>query len=540
MRETYGGSDSLGSILDSSQIGVGENVEKNDLLYLCGITGKGFKAGITDYVAVGAISYGTAQTNLASGQIVAQTSIEASWTDFNPACLPVVAKSDGSIFAVGNDTSGVGVKLSKLSSKGSLINSVSVVASGGSKSHSIFELSNGSIAIVYAIVGGTADIYIAIYDEFLTGVKAPTLIASCPAASYYFGATKISAGGFAVIYNDSAAPLLSKISVFDNVGTATVAAFTAWTRTGSSQKQYHVLAELSDGNLAFAISSTNTVSGMGLNYGVFTAAGVQVLAATQLSAVSSANHPVMSVGVGYFSIARADGTDQKAWVINNAGTVQGSAFSSATTAGGPIAVVGCKIAVLFDGSDFYLIWHRSSDSKCVLTKLPYTGTGYSTTIITTSVTQYNFFISAYYKDGYIVVASMSGTVSNVAPTLWIIDASRKVLVDAAGTTFGAVPGVQNSANIAIIDGKDRAFISCYTYNDTASTNLCIGKWAATIVLGVCVDSAVKNSAAVVASNAGAYKINPIGGSRNKSFDMTSNAMLGKKGVIVAGGAVTFI
>lgn len=540
MRETYGGSDSLGSILQSSQIGAGENVEKNDLLYLCGLSGKGHKVGITDYAAIGALTYGTAQTNAASGQIIAQTSLDASWTDFNAVRPPVVAKTDGNIFAVCCNSGGVGIKLNKLSVKGSLINSVVVAASGGSKSHAAFELSNGNIAVVYEIVSGTADIYIAIYDEFLVEVKAPTMVASSPAASYYFGATQLSVGGFAILYQDLSSPLLSKIAVFDNTGTATVAAFTVWTRTGSSQKQYHVLAELSNGDLAFAISSTNTVSGMGLNYGVFTTAGVQVLAATQLSAVSIATHPVMSVGVGYFAIARADGTDQKAWVINNAGAVQGSAFSSATTAGSPVAVVGCKIAVLSDGTDFYLIWHRSSDSKCVLTKLPIAGTGYVTTVITTSVTQYDFFVSAYYKDGYIVAASMSGTASNVSPTLWVVDVSRCRLIDVDGTSFGAVPGAQNSANLAIIDGKDRAFISSYSYNNVASTNLCAGKWASTVVLGVCVDSAAKNSSVAIASKSGAYKINSINGSPNKSFDMTSNAMIGSKGLIVAGGAVTFV
>ena len=216
MRETYGGSDSLGSILQSSQIGAGENVEKNDLLYLCGLSGKGHKVGITDYAAIGALTYGTAQTNAASGQIIAQTSLDASWTDFNAVRPPVVAKTDGNIFAVCCNSGGVGIKLNKLSVKGSLINSVVVAASGGSKSHAAFELSNGNIAVVYEIVSGTADIYIAIYDEFLVEVKAPTMVASSPAASYYFGATQLSVGGFAILYQDLSSPLLSKIAVFDN------------------------------------------------------------------------------------------------------------------------------------------------------------------------------------------------------------------------------------------------------------------------------------------------------------------------------------
>lgn len=537
MRETYGGGgDSLGSILQSSQIEVGENVEKNDLLYLCGLSGKGFKAKVTDYEAVGALAYGTAQTNAASGQIVAQTSLVANITEFNPGGSPVLAKSDGTIFVAAGRTGGVGVRLSKFSAKGNLIDSVDVVDPGTTKNLSVFELSNGNIAVVYAL----ADIYIAIYDENLTEIKAPTLIASCPLASNYFGATKLAAGGLAIIYQDSASPLLSKIAVFDNAGTLALAAFTVFTRTGTSDKQYHVLKQLSDGNLAFAVSSTNTVSSIGLYCGVYTAAGVQVSAAAQIGTVSVANYPVIATATGYFAVARADGTNQKAWVMNNAGVLQGSGFSAATTGGSVSGVVGNKNALICDGSDFYLVWHRSSDSKCVLTKLPFTGTGYSTAVIATTVTQYNFFVSAFYKDGFIVVASMSGTVSSTAPTLWVIDVSRRTLVDVAGTTFGTAPNVKNGKSISIIDGGDRSFIAVYCYDEPEATNLCVGKWAATTVLGVCVDSSVKNSTVAITSKTGTYEINPINGSRNKYFDMSSNAMIGGKGVIVAGGAVTFV
>ena len=178
----------------------------------------------------------------------------------------------------------------------------------------------------------------------------------------------------------------------------------------------------------------------------------------------------------------------------------------------------------------------------MLTRLPITGTGYSTTIITTGPTQYNFFVSAFYKDGFIVAASMSGVSSgasdNVAPAIWIIDVSKRALVSPSVTTFGVAPGIASGSSLSIIDGGDRAFIAMYGYANTAATNLCAGKWSATTVIGVSSDDGIKDSAAIVQSKPGTYKINGIKGSRFKGYDMTLNAMVGGKGAIMSGGAIT--
>lgn len=530
-----------GNNASGSIVSVGESVKQYDLLYLCGLAGKGFKVDVSDFAAVGALSYGTPQTNAASGQIVAQTAVATSQTNFYPGASPMIINADGDIFVSADGTSGVGVRLSKFSSAGSLIDSVSVAGSGNSKNHCVFELSNGNIAVVYAIYALRSDVYIAVYDKYLNQVKAATLIGTSPSDSYYFGAVKLSAGGFAVIYQDNTNILLSRIVTFDNSGNVSTAAFTVHTRT-SSNSVHHAIAQLSNGNLAFAVSVTNATSGLGLYYGVFTTAGAQVFAATQIDSVNSVCFPqLISSGAGNFAIARPNGTNQKAWIFNNAGTLQGTEFSSATTAGVPVAPgqSGTKIHLLWDGTDFYLIWHRSTDSKCVLTRLPITGTGYSTTIIPTGTTQYDFFVSAFYKDGFIVAASMSGGPSgNAAPAIWIIDVSKRALVSPSVTTFGVVPGAANGQSLSIIDGGDRAFIAMYGYANTAATNLCVGKWSATTVIGVSSDNGIKDSAATVQSKPGTYKINGIKGSRFKGYDMTLNAMVGGKGAIMSGGAIT--
>lgn len=193
----------FGNNASGSIVSVGESVKQYDLLYLCGLTGKGFKVDVSDFAAVGALSYGTPQTNAASGQIVAQTAVATSQTNFYPGASPMIINADGDIFVSADGTSAVGVRLSKFSSAGSLIDSVSVAGSGKSLNHCVFELSNGNIAVVYAIATGSTEVYIAVYDKYLNQVKAATLIGTSPSDSYYFGAVKLSAGGFAVIYQDT-------------------------------------------------------------------------------------------------------------------------------------------------------------------------------------------------------------------------------------------------------------------------------------------------------------------------------------------------
>lgn len=540
MREVFSSSSALGSILTSSQIGVGENVATNDLLYLCGTSGKGFRAETTNYAAVGAMAYGTAQTNEATGQIVAQTSIIAALTSAD-AGQAVLQNQDNSIFTLSAYNGNNGAKLTKFSAVGELIGSVDVDTTlTQSRCHKIMELGNGNIAVAFVIAGSPGTLKFAIYNNYLEEIKALTTIASIYTAGThpFFDAVALSGGGLSVVYHDSGSPLESRLVTYDNAGIAVLAATAVWTRTGTASTQCHAMVQLSNGNLAIAVSSNNGVSSFGLYYLVCTTAGVSVFAPTLLDTTLTGQliPSIVSSGTGYFAIGRANATNQKAWVFNNAGAIQGSGFSAATGVG----TFNNKTQLLWSGTDFYLIWHRSSDTKCVLTKLPVTGSGYATNIITTITTQYNFYISAFCKDDYIVAMSESGN-SNVAPTLWVVDITTMRLVVDVGTTFGALPGGTSSGDKPkLIDAGDRAFIAMYDYISTAGTNLCIGKWAATTVLGVSTDNAVKNSVVAVANAKGTYRINKIHGSANKAFDMTSNAMVGGKGAMVAGGAVTFV
>lgn len=532
-----GGASGFG-LLESSRISCGEDINQDDLLYLCGLSGKGYKSKVTDYAAIGTLAYGTAQTNSATGQIVAQTTIIANAAVSGETTKPVLCNVDGDIFTLATYSGSYGATLTKFSPNGTLIDSVNVdTASEDGRGFRVLELSNGNICVLYALAAASYKIKFAIYDARLKVIKALTDVSVYPSGfPPFFDAIALSGGGFAVIYQDSTSDLLSKLATYDNSGTGALAATTVWTRTGTTGNQYHRIIQLSNGNLAFFVSSSNAVSSIGLYYGVVTIGGAVVMAVTQLDSVSAASTSVIAAGDGYFAVARANSTDQKAWVLTNAGAIQGSGFSAATSAAGSS---NNRLKMLWDGSDFYLIWHRSSDSKCVISKLPITGTNYYTAVITTSTTQYNFYLSAFYKDGYIVAISMGGG-GNVAPTMWVVDVKKLALVNSAGTTFGSVPGTANGTKPVVVSGNDRAFIAVYDYATTAAMNLCVGKWSQTAMLGVSAESSAKDGVIAVQTNKGTYKINSINGSSSKSFDMSANAILGGKGTVIAGGSITFI
>ena len=508
---------------NTSSLVAGESFIPKDLAEIDGYYGKAYKVRVSNFAAIGNMDYGTAETSAATGRIVAQTSVVASQSGAY-ARQAVTIDTSGNIFTLTDAAANAGLRLSKFSPAGALLGYVDIATSGQRYNHHILLLSSGNIACVAYYSG----IEYAVYDANLVNVAALATVAASPAA--YFAACALSGGGFAVLYQQNANPLLSCLKTYDNSGANTLAETTVWTRTGTTGTQYHKMLQLSSGNLAIAASSNNTVSSIGLYYGVITTAGVIVKAITSLDTTSSMMwYPNIAVMTGYFAVGMANGTNQKAYIFDNSGTQQGSSFSAATTAGSG----SNQTKIVSDGSAFWLIWHRNTDSKCCTTKLPTSGTGYTTVITTTSTTQYAFYLDAFYDNGLICAISMSGS-GNTAPTFWVISIATGGLVDPAGTTFGVAPGTTDGNYPRAIAGGDRSFIALYDYATTAGTMLCVGKYAKTAVIGVVQAAAAASATVRMYSQAGAYEINAVVGSV-ASFDHTANSLTGNKGAILSLG-----
>jgi len=509
---------------NTASLKAGENLTAKDLAEVDGHTGKAFRVRVGNFAAVGNVDYGTAQSSAATGRIVTQTSVVASQSAAY-AKQAVVMDDYGNIFTLTDAAAGAGWRLSKFAPSGALINYVDISTSTGRANHHLILLSNGNLACVVYTVGA---ITYAVYDSNLGIVSASANVAN--AANGNFSACALSGGGFAVLYQQNSNPLLSCLKTYDNSGTNTLAETTVWTRTGTTGTQYHRVLQLSSGNLAVAISSNNTVSSIGLYYAVISTAGAIVQAFTSLDTTGSmAWYPNLAVMTGYFAVGMANGTNQKAYIFDNTGAQQGSSFSAATTSGG----ASNKTKIVSDGTAFWLIWHRSSDSKCCTSKLPTNGTGYTTIITTTATTQYNFFLDAFYDNGLICAISMTST--NTAPTIWVISIATGNLIDSAETTIGVEPGTTGGSYPRIIAGTDRAFIALYDYATTAGTMLCVGKYAKTAVIGVVQANAVADASVRMYFQAGSYETNAILGV-SSGFDHSANSLAGNKGSIFQYGA----
>lgn len=509
---------------------LGETVLANDLLEIYASDGKAYRVDISDYAAVGTVSLGTAQTSEATGRIVAQTSIVGGVTQNKHRQAILSDNTTGNIFTLASyAASAVGASLKKYSAAGALLGTIDLQTTVATSEHNIFRLSNGYICCVW--MSSTTAISFAIYTTQLVLVKAVTVAATTTASSTY-SVTPISSGGFAVVYHTAASALTNSLVVFNNAGTVTLAATTVWTRTGTNGAQHHKMLQLSDGNLGVAISSSNTVSSIGLHYLVVSTAGGIVKAPTVLDSVSNSAVPELSVLTSYFSIAIANGTTQKAYVFNNAGTMQGAEYSVATTAG---SGTSNSIKLLSDGTNFWLIHPQNTGSIEQLVKIPITGTNYVSTNVTTSTTQYNFSVDAFYEAGYICAVSQAAT--NATPTVWVVSTDTGILVAPNGSAFGTSPGTTGASDARVIPGGDRSFICMYYYVTTAGTYFSVGKYAETALIGVAQLGGAGGTTGRVYAQAGVYQTTVTPGSSGVAVDHSVNPVVGQKGTIMDYGVV---
>lgn len=520
-------SDYITSQNDTFKVKTGVAIAVNDLLEF-GPDGRAYPVGTTDYAAVANCTYGAAQTSEATGRIVAQTQIVASQTQAYHRQALLVGE-DGSLYTCTHSGAGVGIMLTKYSASGALVNKVTPIGTGAYFNHQSFFLSNANICVIAGLDNGV--ITFAIYDTLLNTIKSATNLTAAQNSSF-FSSCALSGGGFAVIYQLGSTPLQSRFASYDNAGNVATTDFAVWTRTGTNGIQCHRMVQLSDGNLAVAVYSQNTVSSIGLFYAVLSTVGALVKAFTNLDTTGAVGYiPEISAMSGKFAVAKANGTNMLAFVLDNSGNLQGSGFTAITGA----TSVQNNLKLLNDGVQFWVLWSRDSDSKVCLTKLPITGTGYVTTTVTTTNTQYSHYIDAFAENGLIVAVSSSN--NSVLNQMWVISADTGTLVSASGTGFGVVASSNSGVNPRVVPVGDFAFACMYDYGGSAQTNLTLGKYANTAVIGKSNFSAVEDALVSVSQKAGGYGINEIKGNPSKAFNHSATNIVGNTGTLMKHGVV---
>lgn len=517
------------------QLSAGAAIAEDDAIEI-GPEGKAYPVVTTDYAAVTNCNYGTAQTSTATGRIFAQTQVHNA-DAHQDIRLAVAQGDDGSIFCASAYSGSQGLKLTKYSAAGGLLGTITLSSAGTNfTAQQVSVLSNGNILV--GAMKGSGDVQFAILSPGLETVASLTTVSAAYSPSGIPAFLALSGGGFAVIYQPSTGGGLdTEIATYSDTGAVVQAATVIWTRSsGSVGYPMYAAAQLSNGNIAIAAGMIGVGSGSytGQFHGVVTTAGASVLAFAQIdSTVTSISYsPQVAVLAGYYAVFFGNGTDIKAYVYNNSGTLQGAQFSATSSQGSyPYG----KLVADVGNTCFWAIYAVTTGTKEMCAKIPVTGTGYTSIDVTMATTQYNHGIDAFCENGLIIALSNMG--SAVAPVLFAINTASGSLVNSAGTTVGTAP-TSGGLFIRAISGGDCAFVLFYNYGNSASQNLVAGKYANTSVVGMAAASAVQGDPVSIKQNAGTYVCNTLKGTASVAFDHTSGSNIyGNKGALLTNGVV---
>lgn len=454
----------------------------------------------------------------AAAVIIAETQLVASQPQaYNR--MPVCVGPDGSIYTARDVSAIIGLIVDKFSPAGALLATVTLNAPNLMGSHRLFLLSNGNLAVCVINSSGLAASY-AVMDPNLNVVTALTALA--PAAlDYTLDAFPLTGGGFAMVWRSTGA---ITFTVRDNAGASVVAPTTILALVGGTGVCIPKIAQLSNGNLAIAVSCRYATT-KGLYRGVYTVAGAAVMAManTGISPGNTASQQSidLSVMVGYFAIAHADPDSavHRAVVCDNTGAIQGAAFSQATTTSPNY----CGIKLANDGVAFYMMYSASpiTTNWAVITKIPVTGTNYAT---------YESKVTGSYNDEFDFFCER-GRIAGVAFTAggfrYFCIRTDNYYLEKTGT-FGS-GGIGQYGKV--LPFGDFSFLGYFDGPDPAS-KLYAAKYQDSSIAGVATSAAVADAYVNVQPLAGAYTINTLKGRAVKTFAHTASNIPGNQGTVL--------
>lgn len=516
-----GGSAFSGTSYDANNIVAGSALEKDDLVQMAS-TGKVYPVSNGDIGKVTAMS----SAIFAETTVISQRVNHMGW---RPAILRL---ADGCYLIVINYSGTTGCRVRKYSATGTLLATLDLDTTLASSSDfQIVLLSNGSFAIAWS-----ADFpryaHYAVISSSLTVVKAMQTGNYYTAGSDQFVICPLSAGGFVIAwgdYNTSA----NYFQVFDNSGNSVLANTQFGTRSTSGGSS-SIVAQLSNGNLVLV--RTGGTAGDNTKYAIRTIAGAVVKAETQIDTTSVANQGVfICVGTGYFVIYSQTGIR----VFDNAGTQQGTTFAGSIGNGS-----SNKAQILWDGTDFYVIYATAGSSviQVNVLKLPVTGyanaTLYQPYTVSGSASATTANIDAFWTNsGDIGIVTLPYNVDQV-PARAVVSKAGAVVFPATG--FGTTPGANQGECLKAFEPNIPFGFGCmWEQGATSSTKMMVVKNAETSILGVAQASAAVGDLAQIATAAGVYKVNPLTLSTSPlAFDHTTGTVVpGNKGTMLTNSVI---
>lgn len=456
----------------------------------------------------------------AGGAAVATTTVTASASNFETRDRAILDPDTLDLFyanthsgAAGNQQ---GCKIWKFNSAGVLQREVKLDDGGGSFVYvQVRWLTNGNILVTWQQVGTPYSMYFAILDKALNVLVAKTLIASVatnPRAR--LGAVAINGGGFALAYAHAGTG--SYFAVYNSAGAAVygptlIAGAPTNTSTNSTGPGFKLVL-LSNGNIFVAIfdSSTNGPASDPARYCIFNPTGGVVKAYTVLAGYGGAfaggsaneNYPEVDVMNGFVCMALAS---QRAFVINNAGTLQGVPTQ--------LMQGNASCRVKSDGTYFWVFsTGQNSSGGMQIDRIATNGSKVTTAVPAPS----SLYADVLYERGQFILFD------GAKAYFVVVDAAGNATV-ASSTTFASgdqtLGGIGDFCAVALATGT-----------------FTIAKYMNAAIVGIAqADVAAGNAGTLVSVNPGpgAYPTNAYKGTPGRAFDHSAATISGCKGVLYA-------
>ena len=411
----------------------------------------------------------------------------------------ITVSPTGDVYAIyPNLASDCGVELVKLNAAGTQKSSFTLDGSSLTQPQSpqVQLLADGNILATW--FSNSTGLNFAILDSSLNELAGPTQIAAAAAVgTALYDTIPLSGGGFAVAFPTSAGLSLGIYGNLGNVVSAVAAV------SGAPAASAVRLAQISNGNIAMAITSAAASKVFG--QAIYSATGALVLAYTVLnSGTSTSGYPTIVSISGFYACAFNASSPCECFVFNNAGVVQGGAYSGSGAS-----------KLLTDGS---IILFAITGVGVVL--IPTTGTGYvvnSITSLTTSVVLDRGFL--VYIAGSSLISYIYNLTTGALSKPTTTSASSNGTVVAAGDFCLAVYQVGNPITVVV-----QKYIDASVF----------GVAQATVAAG--------NAGALLLVNHGGgfgkngFTTNPIGGTVGLSFDHSGANVVGNKGTMFPNSA----
>lgn len=446
--------------------------------------------------------------------IIATTTPVASGSAASTTNRPILF-ADGTYMVLTEDTSNSRIYFSLYARGGTLLKQAFAAASSNNPVR-WGRLSNGNIAI-FAVTTSVARAMVIAPDT--STVVAWTTLESAVSLNSMPDLLCLSGGGFAVTWSIGS-PAQIRFAIYSNTITTVLAPTTLSTAPSAATANSAILRQFANGNIA--LFTRQATAGRELMLGIYTAAGVTVLALANWAPAAGAEQVPAQVAVlGNFMCAvwMPSGNVLTAAVINSSGVQQGTTYTLA-------AMVG-TFGAATDGTDFLILASSVTGNYANCIRLPTTG-GANAVNKTLNSTLHSLSSGA----GFLFVDNEWLVSYNVPSTsVTFVRVTLEGLVVAGGSISVSLSQYYHADPVQYAPG-----VAIFTHCNASSHNaFTVKRYRSAAIQGVAAAAAARFATVQAVAANGTYQCNPIVCTTPTNFNHNATSVIGQRGTLYPRG-----